>query len=133
MNYPGNIFYDLMDRAVQAGAEHLDAICKARTYTVDSGQIDVEHEDGKVRKFHPKGKAQTVTLGSCAQSALFHIPYEGEDRDAGLMGLTVCAVDDAMGAMPKYGGDRLATMDTRELFYIHGDKLEKDDPRVLGK
>jgi hypothetical protein len=135
MNYSNKAFYKLMDDAAASGAEHLDKDCTARTYVVDTGQREYEHDDGDLRTFNPNGAPQHVTLPACSQSALFSVGYEGPDRDMGPLAMTICAVDDALGAWPKYGADlpkRLARMEQRELFFVSGDTLEKDDPRVLG-
>lgn len=114
MEYPQEAFYTLMDRAADQGAEHLDAVCVPRRFKL-TGKRRVERNG---------------PIEGCGHSALFSLPYEGENDEE--MNITLCAVDDAMGAMPRFGGDVLAKLSQAELFFLHGDRLLKHDPRVNG-
>ncbi len=93
MNYSEPEFFALLEAVEGQGGEHLDEQCKAKRYEfVGSDQ-------------------KPVTLPSCGNNALFHVPYEARDADGmelGLHPLRVCAVEDDMGRWPRFGGDRFA-------------------------
>jgi hypothetical protein len=89
MNYSQDEFLDIMSQVDREGGDHLDKVCKHRRYTFSG----------------PKQKP--VILPGCGNSTLFEIPYDLEPAtnvlEKGKIG--VCAVDDAMGAWPRYGAN----------------------------
>lgn len=93
MNYSESEFYALMESVEQQGGEHLDKMCKAKTY----------------KMVNPKSKP--VTIAGCGNSALFKVPYDALDKSGATVtvrAVEVCAVDDDMGRWPRFGGDRFA-------------------------
>jgi hypothetical protein len=92
VNYSKDQFFDLMTQAEEQGAAHRDEACTKRTYDFD-------------------GLRRPVTIRGCGNSTLFDVPYESIVADArpGVVE-RVCAVDDAMGRWPRFGGDRYAKL-----------------------
>lgn len=88
MNYTKDEFFDLMAQAEEQGCVHTDEVCSKRVYEFD-------------------GLRRPVAIRGCNNSTLFDVPYESIVQDArpGLLE-GVCAVDDAMGRWPRFGGDR---------------------------
>lgn len=87
MNYDPDQFIDLMGRVEADGDTHLDQVCRHRRYTFTG-----EHE-------------KPLIYPGCGNSSLFEISYDLESHgDLVERGKhVVCAVDDAMGAWPRYG------------------------------
>lgn len=57
--------------------------------------------------------AKPAKLRYCRNDTIFEVPYEAADKEGRSMGLQpiqVCAVDDNMGAWPRFGGDRIAAV-----------------------
>lgn len=93
MNYTKDEFFDLMAQAEEQGATHRDEICGESVYEFD-------------------GLRKPVTMRGCNNSTLFDVPYDSivlDTRDAVVE--RVCAVDDAMGRWPRFGGDRFGRAD----------------------
>jgi hypothetical protein len=95
VNYSKDEFYDLMEQVEAAGGEHLDEMCKMRSYEFCGDKLP---DRAKV-------------LPGCGESALFTVPYKTVKKNS--MGdvlvdseIKVCAVDDDMGRWPRFGGDR---------------------------
>lgn len=107
MEYKQDEFLNLMEAVDDQGGEHLDEMCKAKVYS----------------EFTGRHKVKTLTWAGCGQSAIFEVPYEPENQsDAAELALVrVCAVEDSMGAWPRFstgGRDR--------------DTVYPYDPRVEG-
>lgn len=87
MNYTQDEMIDLMEKVEAEGGDHLDLICKHKRYTF-SGP-------------HQK----PLIWPGCGNSTLFDICYDLEPESNVLEQsmLTICAVDDAMAAWPRYG------------------------------
>lgn len=91
MNYSKDEFLDLMTQVDDAGGEHLDEMCAARTYKFTGERL------------------KPATLPGCGNSTLFAVPYEGLDlkgNEMPVQPVRACAVDDDMGRWPRFGGDR---------------------------
>lgn len=120
MKYDPDTFFALADMIEDIGGAHLDEMCDARTFDEFSGA----------------GKSKPLILAGCGESALFEFPYQAHSLDGeglGVYPIKLCAVDDAVGAFPRFGGDALASLDHRQLFDLAGDTLYKNDPRVMGR
>lgn len=96
MNYSQEEFFELMELVEDAGGQHLDEMCKMRTYEFCGDRLP----------------DTLKTIPGCGEVALFTVPYKmvkksktGReclvDRE-----VKVCAVDDDMGRWPRFGGDR---------------------------
>lgn len=90
MDYSKQEFFDLLEMVEDAGGEHLDEQCLAKTYTFCGERL------------------KPATLPGCGNSALFVVPYvESEDKNGEVIThVKACAVDDDMGRWPRFGGDR---------------------------
>lgn len=89
MNYSQEEFLRLMEAVEEQGGEHLDDLCSAKTY-----------------EFTGKELAR-VTLPGCGNTSLFAVPYDALAKDGTEVGpqpVTACAVDDNMGAWPRFVG-----------------------------
>lgn len=89
MNYDKADFFALIERVEEQGGEHLDAMCVAR---------DFEWCGDKLKP---------ATLPGCGQIAQFAVPYEGMKGTKDNGPVQVCAVDDSMGAWPRFGNGEL--------------------------
>jgi hypothetical protein len=90
MNYEQEEFFELIERVEDQGGELLEEICRARKYEFTGDKI------------------KPVTLAGCSAQALFRLPYDALDvkgNEVGVQPVVVCAVDDSMGAWPRFGGD----------------------------
>lgn len=95
MDYSQDEFFDFMEDVERQGGEHLDELCKSTTYSVFSGKHEVK----------------PLTFPMCGNSSLFRVPYQAlsvAGDEIGTHPVVACAVDDDMGAWPRFGGDRLA-------------------------
>lgn len=92
MNYTKDEFYDLMASAEEQGATHRTEVCSETAYDL--------------------GGRKPVKFRGCGNASLFDVPYESIVQDAreGVVE-RVCAVDDAMGRWPRFGGDRFGRDD----------------------
>lgn len=89
MNYSKDEFFDLMEKAEAQGCVHRDEVCVDTTYEFD-------------------GRRSPVRMRGCHNATLFDVPYESFiDARQGTV-QRVCAVDDAMGRWPRFGGDKYA-------------------------
>lgn len=95
--YSQDEFLDLIERVENAGGEHLKELCEPQTVAKWTGP-------------HQK----PMTFDCCGDEALFTVPYEaephGEAALAQVKDIKVCAVEDAIGAWPRFGGDALAAI-----------------------
>lgn len=92
MNYSKEEFLTLMEQAEEQGCVHRDEVCDDTTY---------EFGD----------RVKPVKMRGCHNTTLFDVPYESFiDARQGTVE-RVCAVDDAMGRWPRFGGDRFARME----------------------
>jgi hypothetical protein len=121
MQYNETSFFELADAVEATGGQHLDELCSHRTFEEFSG----------------KQVTKPCVLPGCGQSALMEFPYPvKEDKDGDVLEartVKLCAVDDALGAFPRFGGNKYASITTKALFHIHGDTLNANDPRTLGR
>lgn len=113
MQYTQDSFFNLMDRVADQGGSHRTESCGGHREFMMSGE---------------RGPSVVVLRGHDKAPASFDVPYEGAKKPVKL-----CAVDDALGAMPRFGGDEQASYGTLRLFALHGDRLYANDPRVLGE
>ena len=82
MNYSPEAFLALMETVEEQGGVHLTEACQPKPFSL-------RYPDDRVKKFHTTG---------CRQQARFVVPY-GEGQT-----LIACAVDDNMGAWPRFKG-----------------------------
>lgn len=90
MNYSQEDFIELIEAVEEQGGTHLDEDCAKKVVLV--------------KKRVPRGKTSRFALARCGNASLFEIPYELEDTGtAGEVGIIrVCAVDDNVGAWPRF-------------------------------
>jgi hypothetical protein len=83
MHYEQAEFFRLMESIENQGGVHLDEAHENVFHTKLAGD-------------HVKG----IEIGYCNESALFEVPYTGEDGV--VTDIRVCAVDDRMGLWPRF-------------------------------
>jgi hypothetical protein len=87
VNYTKDQFFDLMAQAEEQGATHRVEVCSETAYDF--------------------GGRKPVTFRGCGHAAIFDVPYESVVHDArDDAAVRVCAVEDAMGRWPRFGGDQ---------------------------
>lgn len=117
MNYDQDEYFDLMERVEEQGGELQESICANQRYDFTG----------------PNSKP--VTIAGCGNQSIFTVPYEGVvakdgEVEPGVYPISVCAVDDDLGAWPRFGGDaRARALDTGE----ERVQLWENDPRKEGR
>lgn len=84
MHYTKDQFFRLVEAVEDQGGTYLDDLCSHRTYEL----------------LGDKARYKTVTIGGCGEVALFEMAYE--DMHGGVGPITMCAVCDSMGLMPRF-------------------------------
>ena len=87
MEYTQSQLYDLIDAVEDEGGEYLEDLCSNRTYELTGDKI------------------KPPTIAGCGNQTLFRISYPSEvegTNAAVLEHVTLCAVCDDMGSMPRY-------------------------------
>ena len=117
MNYGQDQYFDLIDEVEDQGGELQEDLCSNTRYDFTG----------------PKSKP--VTIAGCGNQSIFVVPYEGIVRkdgevEPGVYPLAVCAVDDDLGAWPRFGGDeRAKALDSG----AEKVQLWENDPRKVGR
>lgn len=88
MNYQPQDINALVTRVEAIGGEHIDEMCTARQYDL-TGTVRVS-------------VGSILMLPGCGHTFMFNVPYESPDGST--QPITLCAVCDDMGLMPRFSG-----------------------------
>jgi hypothetical protein len=98
MQYSQDEFVALIDAIELDGGAYLEKLCPVREYTFTG---EKKPNTLVYQREHPD------------VPALFEIPYEATNslgESLGVQPIEACAVEDDIGAWPRFGGDRLAAV-----------------------
>ena len=86
MNYEPQDITTLIEEVHRIGGEHVDEMCTARQYDL-TGPVRMRPND-------------ILMLPGCGHTFMFQVPYAAPDGS--LRPITLCAVCDDMGSMPRF-------------------------------